>query len=155
MRTHRVLIAAAAVWCGLIVATPIMASGEGVFRTAAAALYVFFSAICHQWDSHSFHLFGEKFPVCIRCSGIYFGFLLGIVLYPRLGKGLEHRFGPRRLLFAAIAGMAIDVMLSVLGISESTVVTRLVTGAAFGILTAFVLTPVLHALIDSIVPDAG
>jgi uncharacterized membrane protein len=146
---------AAAVWCCTIVATPILAAGDGVFREAGAAMYVFFSPLCHQWGSHSFHLFGEKFPVCIRCTAIYFGFLAGVLLYPTLGRRIEGRFTPPRILLAAAAGMIIDVALSLTGISESSTTTRLLTGGAFGVLTAVVLTPTLHALIDLLSATAG
>ena len=146
---------AAAVWCCTIVATPILASGDGVFREAGAAMYAFFSPLCHQWDSHSFHLCGEKFPVCIRCTAIYFGFLAGILLFPTLGRWIERRFTPRRILIAAVAGMIIDVALSLTGISESSTTTRLLTGGVFGVLTAVVLTPTLHELIDLLSADAG
>jgi uncharacterized membrane protein len=150
MRTRLVLIILAALWCCLIVATPVMASGDGLFRLAGRASYVFFSPLCHQWESHSFHLCGEKFPVCIRCTAIYAGFLAGILLYLPIGRSIERRFTARTLLLCAVAGMIVDVALSMAGIAESTTVTRLVTGGIFGVLAAFVLTPVLHELIASL-----
>ncbi len=149
MRTRLILIGAVGLWCCLIVATPLLASGEGGLRIAGRALYVFFSPVCHQWDSHSFHLCGEKFPVCIRCSAIYFGFLCGIVLYPTLGRKIEQRFSARTIWIAAAAGMIIDVALSTAGISDSSAVTRVFTGGVFGILAAFVLTSLLQELIGS------
>jgi uncharacterized membrane protein len=150
MRTHLILIVLAACWCGIIIAAPAAASVDGPAGTAAHAVYAFFSAVCHQWDSHSFHLFGHKLPVCIRCTAIYFSFFAGIMLYPVLGRRLERRLGARSMLAAASAGMIIDAACAMLGISESTTVTRLVTGGIFGLLTAFVLTPVLEELIRSI-----
>lgn len=123
--------------------------------SAASAIYLFFSPMCHQWESHSFHFFGEKFPVCIRCSAIYFGFFLGIIAYPSLGRRIERRFTARGILAAAAAGMIVDVAFSMTGVSESSTLTRVVTGGTFGILTAFVLTPLLGELIGSNAPDAG
>jgi uncharacterized membrane protein len=149
MRTRLILILLAALWCLLIVATPILASGDGLFRTAGGVSYAFFSRLCHQWDTHSFHLCGEKFPVCIRCTAIYAGFLAGILLYQPLGRRIEWRFSARTIFFCAAAGMVLDVTMSMLGIADSTTVTRLVTGGIFGVLAAFVLTPILHELIAS------
>jgi uncharacterized membrane protein len=150
MRTHVFLLGAAACWCCLICAAPAaMTAGDGAVHTAGSAAYVFFSTICHQWDSHSFHLFGHKLPVCIRCCAIYFSFFAGIVLYPTIGKKIEARYGVRSMIIAAGAGMVIDVACSSLGIAESSTASRLVTGGAFGLLMAFVLTPTLHELIES------
>ena len=150
MRTRFFLIAAAALWCCLILAAPVMAAGTGFLHAAGAAVYVFFAPMCHQWDSHSFHLFGHKLPVCIRCCAIYFSFLAGIVLYPSIGRNAERRFGARTMLIAASAGMIVDAALSMLGISQSSTATRLATGGWFGLLAAFVLTPLLGELIRSI-----
>jgi hypothetical protein len=62
---------------------------------------------------------------------------------------MESRYGTRSMIFTAAVGMVIDVACSSLGIAESSTASRLVTGGAFGLLTAFVLTPILHELIES------
>lgn len=36
-------------------------------------------AVCHQLDERSFHVDGQRFPLCARCSGMYLGAVLGIV----------------------------------------------------------------------------
>jgi len=149
MRTHVLLISAAALWCCLILAAPILAAGGGMSGRAASAVYLFFSPVCHQWDSHSFHLLGEKLPVCIRCSAIYFGFFLGILAYPSLGRRIERMFSSRVILAAAVAGMIVDVACAMTGVSESSTLTRVVTGGTFGMLAAFVLTPLLEELIGT------
>jgi uncharacterized membrane protein len=152
MRTHLILLCAAAVWCGAILAAPAALAADGPVHSAGTMIYAFFSTVCHQWDSHSFHAFGHKLPVCIRCSAIYFGFFAGVVLYPFIGAAIERRFGARTILAAAVAGMVIDVGCSMLGILDSSTASRLVTGGAFGILTAFVLTPVFYEIIASLRP---
>lgn len=150
MRTHVLLLFAAACWCGAIIAAPAAIAADGPAHTAGSALYAFFSPVCHQWDSHSFHLFGHKLPVCIRCSAIYFAFFAGIALYPSVGKRLMRRWSARTVIVVAAAGMIADVAGSAFGLFESTTVSRLVTGGTFGLLTAFVLTPVFHELIASL-----
>lgn len=155
MRTRFFLIAAAALWCCLIIAAPVMAAGTGFLHAAGGAVYVFFSPMCHQWDSHSFHLCGEKLPVCIRCTSIYFGFFFGVVLSPSLGTWFVRKFSARTIVFAAVAGMVVDVALAMTGVAESSTVTRVTTGGVFGMLVAFVLAPLLHELIASFSADAG
>lgn len=36
----------------------------------------FGSAVCHQWDSHSYIVNGVALPLCARCTGMYLGALL-------------------------------------------------------------------------------
>lgn len=38
-----------------------------------------FAHSCHQRADRSFFLFGYQFPVCARCSGLYLGYLCGIL----------------------------------------------------------------------------
>ncbi len=46
--------------------------------------YLFFHPVCHQLPERSFQLWNSQLAVCQRCSGIYFGFWLGILLLPHL-----------------------------------------------------------------------
>lgn len=39
----------------------------------------FGSAVCHQWDSHSYFIAGTPLCLCARCSGMYLGGLLTLV----------------------------------------------------------------------------
>lgn len=45
-------------------------------------IYAVFSSICHQIPSRCFSVFGHPLAVCVRCFGIYFGFLIGTLIYP-------------------------------------------------------------------------
>ena len=75
----------ATIWCLLIVAAPLLRS---------PALYLLFSRICHQQTARSWHIFGEPFAACIRCTSIYLGFLFGALLkaHPN-SKRLETALG--------------------------------------------------------------
>ncbi len=61
-------------WCLAIVAAP-LGHWESV--------YSFFSAICHQLPERSWNLAGSPLAVCIRCTSIYLGFLLGTLSLAR------------------------------------------------------------------------
>ena len=75
MDRFRVLVlAGAASWCLLIIAAPLF---------QLHTVYVFFSTICHQNPLRSWTLAGKALPVCIRCSCIYLGFLLGTLFSTR------------------------------------------------------------------------
>ncbi len=130
-------------WCVLIVVTPVLFSFDGTAHTIAIVLYKFYSTVCHQFDSHSFHLCGNKFAVCIRCSSIYFGFFLGGIFLPMIKKMVRQKFSSLQIIFFASLPMLVDVLCSWCGIHESTTTTKMISGGMFGVLIAYVLIPEL------------
>jgi uncharacterized membrane protein len=106
------LLTGAALWCAVIVAAPLF---------SIRPIYAFFSLICHQAPERSWFLLGQPLPVCIRCSAIYFGFLIALV---------AKREPNADWLKLAIAVTFAEVALEWLG-AES-VMARSVTGLALG-----------------------
>lgn len=144
-RIHRVLLILAFGWCFLIVVAPLLRA-SGFSPEIPNLLYRFFSRVCHQFNDRSLHLGGEKLAVCIRCSSIYFSFLIGLILYPLLQRWHEGKIPSRIFLLTAVVPMLIDVILNFSGLHFSTLWTRLATGACFGgILPLFILPPLLEA----------
>jgi uncharacterized membrane protein len=143
--TYRVILIGSFVWCLLIVFPPFADHFDAVMLRDF--LYGFFSRICHQLDSHSLHLFGAKFAVCARCTAIYFGFLISVAAYPFLSRKIRAATRTKailrspRLVILSILPIFIDVCLSEIGVHESTVLTRAVTGAILGIALPYVLIP--------------
>jgi uncharacterized membrane protein len=119
-KAYVVLLAGSTLWCLSILAGPI---------TRSSAIYSFFAMICHQDPSRSWHIFGEQFPVCIRCTSIYFGFLAALCL----------RLSPKtQWLRAALVLMLFEFVFARLILDAA--VFRSFTGILFGIAAApFVL----------------
>jgi uncharacterized membrane protein len=140
-RIYILLLGATIVWCGLIVAAPMIASA-GHPLDLSKGIYCFFGAVCHQIDSRSLHIGGEKLAVCARCSSTYFSFLAMLVLYPILSK-LTMR-DSRLWFLTALLPMLVDVALDFAGIHASTIPTRVFTGAFFGAGAAYLLLPDLE-----------
>jgi uncharacterized membrane protein len=157
MTSHRILVALLFLWCAAIAITPLLSSLGGFPSEAAGVSYQFFSHVCHQFDSCSFHYDGYKFPVCIRCMSIYGSFFTGILCLPffrrlkRNGNDLMRwLFAPSHttwLLAVAVAPMVLDVCLSLFGIHTSNVWTRLSTGIVFGMIASIVLGPLFEEAI--------
>lgn len=141
-RAFVLLLTAAALWCALIAAAPVFSAPPGGF------LYRFFSPVCHQDDARSLHIFGLQLAVCARCTAIYFGFLAGVILSSFLAVG--RRYPPKVLWIVAAGPMLLDVASGMLGIHDSSLVTRLVTGGLFGTVSALILTPILLEAIGEI-----
>lgn len=59
------------VWCLAIVAAPLF---------HLAPVYLFFSRICHQIPSRTWHIYGAPLGLCIRCTSLSLGFLAGMFL---------------------------------------------------------------------------
>jgi len=160
---HMLVAAVLAIWCALIFVPPLTA---GASPAVSRALYLFFSPLCHQIDSHSIHLFGVKCGVCARCTAIYCGFLAAAIfrLLPRGGGNagpVTHQTDGGsstgnyirnwQVWLLAAAPMLADVLCDTAGLHASTTGTRLATGLLFGAAAGMILTPLLFEGIRQIV----
>ncbi len=129
------------VWTSLILLAP-LANSYGL-PAFSSPLYQFFSFICHQIPDRSFHIGGEKFAVCSRCFGVYFGLMLGFLVYPLLHRIEEIDPLPRFWLFLSLIPISIDWSLTAFGIWENTQVSRLITGLVLGFACAMFIVPAI------------
>jgi uncharacterized membrane protein len=127
------------VWLGAIIAAPYLLAENHLI--SSVLLYQCFSAICHQMPDRSFHYWGYPLGVCSRCTGIYGGFLAGLLLYPILRNVGNGRFPTRWWLIAAAAPMIIDFAADYTKILANTFSSRALTGLLFGLVTAFFILP--------------
>ena len=134
-----VVLACTFLWCASLFVPPMLATWG---QPSSHFAYMFFSTICHQYETRSLHIFGHQLAVCSRCSGIYFGFFIGAILLPFLSRRKFQQ--TLHLLLFAVIPMLIDVALGVVGLHEPTIMTRLYTGLFFGILSAIALVPTLE-----------
>ena len=123
----------------LILVAPLAAAGG--HNEVAQGVYGAFGLLCHQLPDRSYFIAGHKFGVCSRCTGVYAGFALTLLLYP-LFRSLRNTSNPPRiyLLFAALP-LAIDFALTFLGVWENTHTSRLLTGALTGSVVVFYVMP--------------
>src|SRR5437764_987285 len=70
-----------------------------------------FSAVCHQLPERSFALWGWPLAVCARCSGIYGGLIVGLVIYPFARRFDSLDMPSRSYLLIALGPTAIDFLL--------------------------------------------
>ena len=142
--TWLIVLAFTLVICSLIVAAPVaLANGHSAI---AFNIYLPFSYLCHQIPARSFFLAEHPLAVCSRCTGIYAGFLLGVIVYP-IVRSLRSTATPeRKWLFIAAIPLAIDLSLELLGIWHNTHGSRFVTGALLGSVVVFYIAPGLIEL---------
>ena len=135
---YLVILSLVVVWCAGIIAAPLLRSAG--MRAYSDDLYSFYAKVCHQSDARSFHLQGEKIAVCHRCTAVYFGFLAGLLLMPLIGRfsGLKN---PRPVLLLIISPMLLDALLNITGVVSSSMMSRLFTGALFGVVMPYYALP--------------
>lgn len=126
------------VWLGLLGGTLGLLAAAWlppfVPETVRVVVMEVFASLCHQMPSRSPQVNGVAIAVCDRCAGIYGGLVLGVAgvaavrpLWRRMG-----RWG-RYVLLGALAGLGVDWVGPVVGLWPNTPVTRVATGALFGV----------------------
>jgi uncharacterized membrane protein len=128
----------------LVVASPWLAAHG--YPVAAALIYQAFSPLCHQVSSRSFHLDGIPFAVCARCTGVYLGAVVGLLIYP-LRVRIDNETMPSRvLLMAGVAPLAIDGLANLTRIYSSSMNVRAATGVITGVVVAWFILPGLVSI---------
>lgn len=116
-------------WLAAIAGAPYLRSrGLG----AAGFFYACFAPTCHQIPSRSFLLWGFPLAVCARCFGIYAGFALGVLFYPRQRDLSVHALPSLKTFVLVTLPIAADTAGNFLRLWDSTGLVRLLTGIVWG-----------------------
>lgn len=88
---------------------------------------------CHQMPERSFFYKGKQFPVCARCTGVFFGHMTAVLLV------LFKKILPAKWAVIFLTMMGIDWGIQESGIKESTNFRRLITGflGGFGLFSLY------------------
>lgn len=97
-----------------------------------------FAPVCHQLADRSFHVDGVQLAVCHRCLGAYVGLLAGALLFLITARESKSLRPITLLLLAALPGV-VDWSGDVLGLWTNTPLSRVLTGAFFGLLAGTIL----------------
>lgn len=127
-----------------IVGAPLaMANGHA---TIAGDIYKAFSFLCHQLPERSFHLEGNKFAVCSRCTGLYVGFALTALAYPLI-RSIRTTHTPALIwLILSALPLLVDFSLGYFNIWANTHASRFITGALLSSVAVFYIIPGLVEL---------
>jgi uncharacterized membrane protein len=104
--------------------------------------------LCHQLPERSFVGGGHQLPVCARDTGIYLGFVIGLLVLAALDRGYRRTEVPRPWVLALgavlIAVMGWDGVTSYVGLRPTTNLIRLATGLGTGFALTLVIAPLLN-----------
>ncbi|MBN2102832.1 DUF2085 domain-containing protein [bacterium] len=135
------ILITAVLWCGAFTFQPFFTTLGKPGRQIGGLIYLWFSPLCHQDPERSILLFGYPMAVCSRCAGIYYGTLLGILLYPWLHRQYEHLQTSVRWLCISAVPMLIDVGLAHTGILSTGTTIRAFTGIIPGCISSCYIVP--------------
>jgi uncharacterized membrane protein len=77
-----VLVTLSLLWVLAIAGAPVAARNQHApVVLTGAAVYAVGAAICHQKPERSFHSAGGQWAVCARCTGLYVGGTVGLLLW--------------------------------------------------------------------------
>lgn len=114
-----------------------------------------FASVCHQMPSRSPHVGGVPIAICDRCSGIYSGLVLGVVV-TGWGRSLWAALGQqsRYLLLGSLLPLGVDWVAPVVGLWQNGPISRALTGLLFGIVAAsYVTDRLLQRVARDAVPE--
>jgi uncharacterized membrane protein len=114
-------------------------------------------ALCHQLPERSFFFHEHQSPLCARCTGMYLGFLIGLVFLIIRRRTHSARM-PTTAIIAVLIGfitiMGIDGINSTISIIpgapqlyHTTNIHRIVTGTLFGLAMCLLFFPVFSTAI--------
>ncbi len=90
-------------WLLAILAAPLaVESSHHVLSFSAAVVYAAGANVCHQRPERSFHIAGQKMPVCARCTGLYVSAAAAVPFAIFLAAPLTRRAARGALVAAAL-----------------------------------------------------
>jgi uncharacterized membrane protein len=136
------------IWIIGIIAAPVfLFSDNKILIEISAIIYAFFGKTCHQISDRSYFLFGKQFAVCSRCSFIYLGFFISLLII-LIRRKINNYESPKQFyLFLSVLLIIVDVLFEYFKIYSGNYITRSLTGFNIGFLLPLYLLPGLNNII--------
>lgn len=99
---------------------------------------------CHRRPERSFFFRGHQFPVCARCTGIYFAAVTSLILIKYIE--LDYNIFTLSIGILLLIPSAIDAGIQYLTDYESTNTKRLITGLLNGLGTILIYLTLFYLL---------
>ena len=93
--------------------------------------YIFGDRLCHQKTERSFFINGNQMPFCTRCTAIFIGLVIGLIIIVLYKIELNERF--ILFIFISLVPIGIDGTGQLFGLWESSNLSRTLTGLFLGI----------------------
>jgi uncharacterized membrane protein len=103
--------------------------------------------LCHQKVERSFSIDSLNMPVCSRCTGIYLGILLSLLALILIERKIKGEFPSLKIVLISVGVfliMGLDVVLSTIGLIQSSNIIRMITGFMSGWFMVLLLFPLAN-----------
>jgi uncharacterized membrane protein len=133
-------------YAGLPLLAPVLLARG--YAGPANLIYSAYRLACHQLPSRSFFIFGQQMAYCERDTAIYASLFLAIILFGFVRRWVK----PLPLYGYALflVPMAVDGITQLVGLRSSTWELRTITGALFGLGSAWLALPYLEEAFQDI-----
>jgi uncharacterized membrane protein len=138
--TQTLLLGICLLWCSSILGFPLLL--QSGHPTWASGIYLFFAKVCHQSAARSFCLDGIPLPACARCTAIYLGFLAAVLVSPFFQGKLGEKGRSFWFLLPGMVLVAMEVGLETVGLWQSTLFSRTLTGGLLGFGGGWIVTSI-------------
>jgi uncharacterized membrane protein len=105
-----------------------------ITNPVARGVYLIGDIMCHQHADRSYFIGGNQMPFCARCTGIFLGLTIGMVI----GTIFRVKVGVG-LYILTLLPMVLDGSIQLITPYESTNIVRFLTGLLVGVFTSLVL----------------
>jgi uncharacterized membrane protein len=139
------LLVLVALWCAGFILVPMLEH----LGTDVTVVRQFYGTVCHQMEARSHMVAGHPMAVCVRCSAIYIGFLLGVGASMFFGRSFSLPW-VRIGVLAVAAMLALDVLMDLLGVLSNTILSRTVSGGMFGLALSLLTVPLFIEAMETI-----
>ena len=119
---------------------------EAAGHPAGRLVHWLYSPLCHQLPERSFEFFGAPLTVCARCTGLYWGGWLGLVMAVGLVARRRLQVRPVWLAFAA-APTVVDALLPWVGLTGLPSLPRFLLALAPGLVAGLFLAAGVEDLV--------
>jgi uncharacterized membrane protein len=130
----------AGLYAGLPLLAPILLAAG--LSAPATAIYTVYRLLCHQLPSRSSFIFGQQICYCDRCMAIYSTLFVAVLLFALVRQRLKPL--PWQIYLAFVAPIAVDGITQTIGLRYSNFEMRVITGALFGLGSAWLALPYLE-----------
>ena len=118
------------------------------FTGPSSAVFDAYRFVCGQVPSHSFYVAGYQMCLCSRCLAIYSSLLVAGLMLAMFRHRRHIEPISWKLWALGMLPMALDGGTQLFGWHESNVYLRLLTGAIFGVMTAWFILPQIEESSD-------
>jgi len=101
-------------------------------------------SLCHQKADRSFFINGNQMPFCSRCTAIWLGLAIGLGIMVFLKIKLDSKL--IILILISLIPIGVDGLGQLIGLWESSNITRVITGILIGIVSGIAIGVIIDEI---------